>query len=493
MFIFLLVNCLVSAPYFYPDSAQVIGYVRFGLALGEMSGNRITVRDSNGNIHAVFGYRWGIPYVDSSEIFYVYTTDGGDSWSEMFNISHTDSATSTEPTLAIDSQDRLHCVWRQFETDSVSYDVYYSMYDGVSWSIPCNITHQYCIGNDSHYSSLVVDSNDNLHLVYEAPINFYNIFYMYHNGISWSNPINISNVPWDAGFPCVAIDQEDHLHAIWRESGIMYSYYNGSSWTTPEEIAYLPGGGCENPCIAVDFENKPHIVWTFGNNDTFNIYYTTRDDTIWTQPLNLSNTPVRSLYGSISTDSTNNLYVVWTELVSPSNNEIYYKSHDGMTWSNIINISQDTIVSQNAKIGNPVKGNKVDLVWLAPYSYSPSVLNVLYLGLDKIGITEQQAGVIKQKVPYIMIHPNPFRETTEIKYQLAHEMNVQKSVFKVKIFNISGQLMQEFSVCNNNNLGYKDISWDGTDKYGNQVPDGVYFVKLEGGGAAITEKIIRIN
>ena len=144
-------------------------------------------------------------------------------------------------------------------------------------------------------------------------------------------------------------------------------------------------------------------------------------------------------------------------------------------------------------IARPNRGTtyKSPLLWLAPYSYVPPVLNVLYLGLDKTGIAEQQTGVIKQKIPFIMIHPNPFRETTAIKYQLTYGMNVQNSIYTVKIFNISGQLTREFSISNNS--GYRDIIWDGTDEFGNQVPAGVYFVRLKTAHHSAVQKVIFVK
>jgi len=110
----------VVAQGLYPDSAHVIGTSHFGFATGEASGNRVSVRDSQGYIHAVFCFAIGSPYADSSEIYYVYSTDNGITWSLPENISRTDSLTAYEPDLTIDSQDHLHCVWKQYYTDTAT-------------------------------------------------------------------------------------------------------------------------------------------------------------------------------------------------------------------------------------------------------------------------------------------------------------------------------------------------------------------------------------
>ncbi|MEO0092308.1 MAG: hypothetical protein ABIK61_06340 [candidate division WOR-3 bacterium] len=72
--------------------------------IGEHWGSRIIVRDSLQRLHFVYSKKVGLPYADSSEIYYRYSIDNGITWSTEENISQTGRATSTEPSLVIDKK-----------------------------------------------------------------------------------------------------------------------------------------------------------------------------------------------------------------------------------------------------------------------------------------------------------------------------------------------------------------------------------------------------
>jgi hypothetical protein len=471
----------------YPDSAVVIGYSHHWAATGQMSGNRVSVRDTRGWIHVVFSYAWGVHSNDSSEIFYVYSTNNGTTWSEMMNVSRTDSQLSCEPTLAVDSNDNLHCVWQQCEIGSYTFDLYYSMYDGISWSAAANITHQYCSFNASHYSSLVVDSNDRLHLIYEAPINVFDIFYMHYDGVSWSEPISISQVPWDAGFPCVAIDSLDNLHVIWREcipnEPVMYTRYDGQSWSTPDAIAFILNKRVAYPCVVVNSQGYPRVIWCGGTfSDSFDIYYTAFDGSSWTSPLNLSNSAEESSYNSMAIDSVDNLYVIWTELTDSCSYELYYRTHSDSTWSAITNLTQDTAVSFCPKFGNPVKGSKVDLVWNNFDDPLPAE-EIVYLGLNTTGIAEDQSMNRNKKVLMLTAIPNPFSNYTNIIFNAVQGTG---SV-ELQIYDISGRLIEKIDQKIQLHSDQR-VLW-----HAKNLPAGVYFVKLEGSDYPNVTKIVKLD
>ncbi len=471
---------------FYPDSAVVIGYTRDWAATGEASGNRVSVRDSQGNIHVVYCYRWEPSPVESSEVFYVFSTDNGIAWSEPENVSRTDSHISIEPSLVVDSQDRLHCVWKQNVVGtSYIYDLYYSNYDGTSWLEPENITKQYAVSNTSHYSSMVVDSKGHLHLVYGAPFGYYNVFYMYYDGITWSEPLNLSNVSWDADFPCIAVDLDDNLHVVWRErrtdGPIMYTIYDGVSWTKPEQIMSIPPGQTYQPCIVVNSQGRPRVICEWGNlpSDSGDVYYTVFNGISWSKPLNLSNTCNPSSYHSLAIDSLDNLYVVWSEATNVPDYEIHYRTHDGVAWSEIMNITQDSAFSYCPNLGNPVKGNNVDLIWVSQNEINREVV---YLGLSLTGIAENQPKYTIQKIPRLIMNPNPFKNTIAIDYYLTTSLPI-----KIMIYNTTGRLIG----CINQEIqqsGNHRIVWEAKN-----LPAGVYFARLEGGDYSVVKKIVKIK
>ena len=62
-------------------------------------------------------------------------------------------------SLAIDSNDNLHVTYYDNTNDNLEY----MTYDGSSWSTPVSLDSTDNVGEDS---SLAIDSNDNLHVTY---------------------------------------------------------------------------------------------------------------------------------------------------------------------------------------------------------------------------------------------------------------------------------------------------------------------------------------
>jgi hypothetical protein len=113
----------------YPDSARVIGNTQHSFGIGEAPGNRVSVRDSRGWIHCVYSIGYGIPVADSTEIYYVFSTNNGNNWSTPMNVSNTGRYSSDEPCLAVDNTDVLHCVWRQYIPAGNDWYLVYSYYE----------------------------------------------------------------------------------------------------------------------------------------------------------------------------------------------------------------------------------------------------------------------------------------------------------------------------------------------------------------------------
>jgi hypothetical protein len=78
-------------------------------------------------------------------------------------------------------------------------------------------------------------------------------------------------------------------------------------------------------------------------------------------------------------------------------------------------------------------------------------------------------------------YPNPFASNVYITLQSKSNAPV-----KASIYNIKGQLIKALG-------NGKSLSWDGTDTSNQSVSNGIYFVKAEQDGKAVTSKVIRIR
>jgi hypothetical protein len=80
--------------------------------------------------------------------------------------------------------------------------------------------------------------------------------------------------------------------------------------------------------------------------------------------------------------------------------------------------------------------------------------------------------------------PNPFNPTTTISYSVP-----TSGPTTVKVYNLKGQ---EITTLVNNEMtsGNYSVVWNGTDSKGNSVSSGIYFVRVQNSGKAVTSKML---
>ncbi len=84
-------------------------------------------------------------------------------------------------------------------------------------------------------------------------------------------------------------------------------------------------------------------------------------------------------------------------------------------------------------------------------------------------------------------YPNPFNPTTTISYTLPTD-----GIVTVKVFDMLGREVRTL-VNGYNGIGYKEITWDGKDKSGNEVSSGIYFYNIRFQNNSITKKMLLVR
>ncbi len=84
-------------------------------------------------------------------------------------------------------------------------------------------------------------------------------------------------------------------------------------------------------------------------------------------------------------------------------------------------------------------------------------------------------------------YPNPFNATTMISFYLS-EIDLKNKEKFVKIYNLLGQLVAVIDI-SHLTAGFHQIRFDGLDTFGQALPTGVYFVRLQCGRATRTVRI----
>ena len=85
------------------------------------------------------------------------------------------------------------------------------------------------------------------------------------------------------------------------------------------------------------------------------------------------------------------------------------------------------------------------------------------------------------------IEPNPFTNRTEIRYQIPKRANVH-----LHVFDITGRVVT-ILVKSLKGSGYYSIQWRGTDKNGNPLPSGVYFLRMKADNYKNTQKMLLVR
>jgi len=88
--------------------------------------------------------------------------------------------------------------------------------------------------------------------------------------------------------------------------------------------------------------------------------------------------------------------------------------------------------------------------------------------------------ILESLVSNLLNYPNPFTTSTQFIFTLTGREF--PDVFKIQVMNISGRVVREFdkSELGNVHIGRNitDFRWDGYDKFGNELANGVYFYRV---------------
>jgi hypothetical protein len=130
----------------------------------------------------------------------------------------------------------------------------------------------------------------------------------------------------------------------------------------------------------------------------------------------------------------------------------------------------------NSEKGDPALSAQV---WLDlstyPYTRIIDSLPPKYVAVEKTPV--------RQTLEPMTIAPNPCTPSTEIRVHVS-------GAYALKIFDASGALVRVLARGNAEQTPTRRIAWDGKDRAGATLRNGIYFCRLETGGQAFTQKIV---
>jgi hypothetical protein len=231
------------------------------------------------------------------------------------------------------------------------------------------------------------------------------------------------------------------------------------------------------------FEREAHPV-SHGNWENRWKVSITNDRIRWTIK---TNTGIKDLDSETELE-LDSLYNI-TVLYSGSDFEIYINGNLDAFTTFSGSILQTTINFMIAQVlpGNNQYNFKGILDDIRIYNYAISHSEIIDLYDIVSSVNDRSENYIPNHTILFQNYPNPFNSQTVISYQI-------KSAAKVnlEIYNILGNKIQKL-VDEYKSTGYYNVSWDGKDENGLQVPTGIYFYRLKTNNYTQTKKLLIIK
>jgi hypothetical protein len=254
-----------------PQSSIVKDDVR---SIGTTANNgRNMVMDSENNMYVVYNNE------TVEQVFVGKSTDLGETWTQ-YEVT-TDSSSTGKwqqvPAIAIDSKDNLHVVWSGQTTTNSKYNIRYasSTTGGVSWSNFKMVTSGSASQIYNGYPSIAIDSNDKIHLSWFGTNPTYtnrNIYYINRTSTgTWGTVAMVTSDTANLGhrMSSIAVDTENNVHISWyglssstdTTTDIQYRKMDSATGVWGSKEVLTSAGTNSYPSMAVDLDDNVHIAW----------------------------------------------------------------------------------------------------------------------------------------------------------------------------------------------------------------------------------------
>jgi len=403
----------------------------------------------------------------------MYTFKNGNHWvKETVDSSIGNYFTSyyQHPSLCLDRYDNPHIAYIYRMQDSC-----YLRYANKSNSV-WSTQDLDIILNPSNLAivSLDIDTNDYpciAYAQYQQIGAFWYIKYLHYNGTSWhSSVINDGNNLSDQG-PSLAIDQKNHPHIAYYQAcdplsdSVKYVYWDGTNWVFAWAESICMRSEQNSLSLTLDTFNHPHI----GYCKWPALYYSFYDGSSWHTegPIAGASCQIR-----LDLDSLNLPHVVYVDqmIFHPT-----YSYRDSVMWNLCGWVEPDTHVYTFRSVSFCLDDNSEPHV--AYVGISSDYDKMKYAKGTFVGIEEVKNTIVSRYD--IGVFPNPSQEFIHIEYILPKKTDVNISIFDVAGRKVGG-------ITNENQApGIYRKSFD----VGN-IPQGVYFIKLNTDDKSVVKKAI---
>ncbi len=328
------------------------------------SNQRSIVRDSAGYLYVAYDANVG----SEIEVFIARSTDDGASWESTWaDLTSALSGNHRDPSIAIDSHDTLHIVWRGDIVSGDDADLLYTRYPNPSVTTICTRS-----GYPGAYCpSLAVGPDDDLHVAWTGcPSSWFIRYARYDRATSSWGPNEDVGPRTPSRWPSVDVDITDIAHVIYRNQ---YSSHYHAAHRMKDAGAWVGFNGenhdsldfdditasVEYSSIFIDSLENIHAVWQW-----MEAFASNPDSVRYRRYINSisSWSGLKTIYGNGPTDSHINNS---GDVVVDDNGYVYIFYHDNdsvmcRVYSDLgATFDRDTVLENNTRARFPnARGSK---------------------------------------------------------------------------------------------------------------------------------------
>ncbi len=368
--------------------------------------SRKMVRDSQGTLF----YATRIKYENFYQIYVFKSLDEGMTWNTTNNglpIANVSGYHARVPSIAIDSQDRIHVIWYQGDSLNsgtnqrvIKYSQGYEQ--GNSWSTWINIAEPAGYSEINEYWQehpvLCIGALDQLYVAWEGrDINspqdsdeqyMSQIFFSksLDNGASWSSYQLIhAGLDSTQSRPAITVDHNGRLYVLmYSKQALAYpaiwlsqSTDDGASWSSWGNVSNNDAFDNRHVSVTVNSKNHLHFVWRaidkYHPNYTQIQYRRYVGGRLSPRRILNTNKMIYNFNPSIGIDSHNQVHVVWCQTPEasgypneePETGNIIYRRQQGKKWIVPVEVSTEENNTWPSLRWSPnfMNGGYLDITW----------------------------------------------------------------------------------------------------------------------------------
>jgi parallel beta-helix repeat protein len=208
---------------------------------------------------------------------------------------------------------------------------------------------------------------------------------------NFGSSIQLTQSTADQCNPAIAIGSDNKLYVVWQDNrSRTWDIYvsissDGVSWSAEKRVTDTNDNQV-NPAIAVDTSNRAYIVWQDDRNVNQDIYIAASSNGFATETVSqITSNITDQIEPAVAVDSSNTVYVVWTDARNGSS-DIYGAASNKGPWTNVP-IVNSTGNQSSPAIATESEGSILHLLWVDDRSGNQDIYYATSNGLPSSSLS----------------------------------------------------------------------------------------------------------